>query len=129
MAINDPEYYVAIEFLSPAAVTTENLPEGCDVTLVPAKALDPALEERPYSLGPEVLDLPRDLAAAMKWVQGAQPSCAALVVVAFALSQDALAAGAAAALLISLGLAIRMVFLNEAVAKARDSASLSIGAG
>lgn len=70
MAINDPEYYVAIEFPSPDAVTTENMPAGCDVAVVPPEPLDPALEERLYSLGPEVLDLPPDLAAAMKWVQG-----------------------------------------------------------
>jgi nickel/cobalt exporter len=70
MAINDPEYYVAIEFASPDAVTTENMPAGCDVAVVPPEPLDPALEERLYSLGPEVLDLPPDLAAAMKWVQG-----------------------------------------------------------
>nr|WP_295888732.1 DUF1007 family protein [uncultured Devosia sp.] len=70
MAINDPEYYVAIEFPAPDAVTTENMPAGCDVAVVPPEPLDPALEERLYSLGPEVLDLPPDLAAAMKWVQG-----------------------------------------------------------
>lgn len=70
MAINDPEYYVAIEFASPDAVTTENMPAGCDMAVVPPEPLDPALEERLYSLGPEVVDLPPDLAAAMKWVQG-----------------------------------------------------------
>ena len=70
MAINDPEYYVAIEFSSAEAVTTENLPQGCTVSTVPAEPLDPILEERLYSLGPEVLELPPDLAAAMKWVQG-----------------------------------------------------------
>ena len=70
MAINDPEYYVAIEFPSPEAVTTENMPAGCEVAVVPPEPLDPALEERLYSLGAEVLDLPPDLAAAMKWVQG-----------------------------------------------------------
>jgi nickel/cobalt exporter len=70
MAINDPEYYVAIEFPSPEAVTTENMPADCEVAVVPPEPLDPALEERLYSLGPEVLNLPPDLAAAMKWVQG-----------------------------------------------------------
>ena len=35
MAINDPEYYVAIEFPSAEAVTTENMPAGCDVAVVP----------------------------------------------------------------------------------------------
>lgn len=70
MAINDPEYYVAIEFSSQEAVTTENMPLGCTVSTVPSEPLDPVLEERLYSLGPEVLDLPPDLAAAMKWVQG-----------------------------------------------------------
>jgi nickel/cobalt exporter len=70
LAINDPEYYVAIEFSSPDAVKTENMPPNCTVATVAPEPLDPVLEERLYSLGPEVLDLPPDLAAAMKWVQG-----------------------------------------------------------
>lgn len=70
LAIYDPEYYVAITVADAADVTLENAPAGCTVQLEPPKPMDPAVEERLYALGPEVLELPPDLAAAMRGTQG-----------------------------------------------------------
>lgn len=71
LAISDPDYYVAINFASPGAVHLENAPAGCAVTLEPPRELDPAVAERLYALGPDVVELPADLANAMRGVQGA----------------------------------------------------------
>jgi len=70
LAINDPEYYVAITFADASAVTLEGAAATCAVHLEPPVPMDPAVEERLYALGPEVLELPPDLAAAMRGTQG-----------------------------------------------------------
>ncbi len=68
--ISDPEYYVAISFAAASAVTLENAPPGCTVELVPPTEMDAALADRLAALGPEVLVLPPDIAAAMRGTQG-----------------------------------------------------------
>lgn len=70
LAVYDPEYYVAISFADASDVTLENAPDGCAALLEPPKPMAPEVEERLYSLGPEVLELPPDLAAAMRGTQG-----------------------------------------------------------
>lgn len=70
LAVYDPEYYVAIGVADAPDVTLENAPADCGVVLEPPKPMDPAVEERLYALGPEVLELPPDLAAAMRGTQG-----------------------------------------------------------
>ena len=70
LGIYDPEYYVAITVNDVADVTLDNAPEGCVVRLEPPVPMAPEIEERLYSLGPEVLELPPDLAAAMRGTQG-----------------------------------------------------------
>ena len=70
LAVYDPEYYVAIGFADASDVSLENAPASCAAVLEPPKPMDPAVEERLYALGPEVLELPPDLAAAMRGTQG-----------------------------------------------------------
>ena len=70
VAVYDPEYYVAITVANVADVTLENAPAGCAAVVEPPKPMEPAVEERLYALGPEVLELPPDLAAAMRGTQG-----------------------------------------------------------
>jgi len=70
LGVYDPEYYVAITINDPADVTLENAPPGCAVRLEPPVPMAPEVEERLYALGPEVLELPPDLAAAMRGTQG-----------------------------------------------------------
>lgn len=70
IGISDPEYYVAISFADKSDVTLENAPAGCGVMLVPPKEMSKSLQDRLYALGPEVLTLPPDLAAAMRGTQG-----------------------------------------------------------
>ncbi len=71
IAINDPEYYVSITFADVSAVTLENPPEGCNVRLDPPETMSDALAEQLYSLPPDVTQLPPELAAALRGVQGA----------------------------------------------------------
>lgn len=70
LAVYDPEYYVAISFADVSDVTLENAPASCAVVLEPPRPMDPEVEQRLYALGPEVLELPPDLAAAMRGTQG-----------------------------------------------------------
>lgn len=70
LGIYDPEYYVAIGVAELNDVTLENAPEDCAVHLEPPTGMAPDVEERLYALGPEVLELPPDLAAAMRGTQG-----------------------------------------------------------
>ncbi|MHA6297409.1 HoxN/HupN/NixA family nickel/cobalt transporter [Devosia sp. CAU 1758] len=70
LGVYDPEYYVAISVNQPSDVVLENAPGGCAVRLEPPVPMPPEIEERLYSLGPEVLELPPDLAAAMRGTQG-----------------------------------------------------------
>lgn len=71
IAINDPEYYVAITFADASTVTLENAPASCAVRLDPPETMDDALAEQLYALPPDVTELPADLAAALRGVQGA----------------------------------------------------------
>lgn len=70
IGIYDPEYYVAIGIADASDVTLENAPADCAVTLEPPVPMSSEVEERLYALGPEVLELPPDLAAAMRGTQG-----------------------------------------------------------
>ncbi|WP_375451622.1 DUF1007 family protein [uncultured Devosia sp.] len=70
LGVYDPEYYVAITFADASDVTLDNAPDGCRVTLDPPQEMDQALQDRLYSLGPDVVALPPDLAAAMRGTQG-----------------------------------------------------------
>ncbi|KRA97230.1 hypothetical protein ASD83_08750 [Devosia sp. Root685] len=70
LGIFDAEYYVAISFADVGQVTLENAPASCSTEMVPPRPMDRATEERLYALGPEVLELPPDLAAAMRGTQG-----------------------------------------------------------
>ena len=70
LGIYDPDYYVAISFADAGDVTLENAPAGCGVTLEPPKDMDQALQDRLNALGPDVMELPSDLAAALRGTQG-----------------------------------------------------------
>ena len=69
LAINDPEYYVAISF-DPGTVTLVDAPGDCAPELIPPTPMSAEVEEQLYALGPEVLELPPELAQAMIGVQG-----------------------------------------------------------
>jgi nickel/cobalt exporter len=71
VAINDPEYYVAITFADASTVMLENAPVGCATTLEPPEEMSDVLQEQLFQLGPDVTVLPPDLAAALRGVQGA----------------------------------------------------------
>jgi ABC-type nickel/cobalt efflux system permease component RcnA/ABC-type uncharacterized transport system substrate-binding protein len=70
LGVYDPEYYVAISVDEPSDVVLENAPAGCRVTLQPPVEMSEELQTRLYALGPEVTELPPDLAAAMRGTQG-----------------------------------------------------------
>ena len=70
IGIDDPEYYVAITFAGPQAVSLENAPAGCSAVLNPPKDLPADLADKLYALGADVVQLPPDLAAAMRGMQG-----------------------------------------------------------
>jgi nickel/cobalt exporter len=70
LGVYDPDYYVAITFADKSDVTLENAPGSCAVTLDPPKEMDPVVQSRLYALGPDVTELPPDLAAAMRGTQG-----------------------------------------------------------
>src|SRR5690606_39881346 len=70
LGVYDAEYYVAISFAGPEDITLVNAPASCATALIPPRPMDRAVEERLYALGPEVLELPPDLAAAMRGTQG-----------------------------------------------------------
>ncbi|WP_299747453.1 DUF1007 family protein [Devosia sp.] len=70
LGVYDPDYYVAITFADASDVVLENAPAGCGVTMEPPKDMDPAVQKRLFSLGPDVVELPPDLAAAMRGTQG-----------------------------------------------------------
>lgn len=71
IAINDPEYYVAITFADAAAVTLVDAPHGCSMHLDPPQTMSDVLAEQLSALPPDVTTLPPDLAAALRGVQGA----------------------------------------------------------
>jgi nickel/cobalt exporter len=73
-------------------VTLENAPDSCSAVLEPPTPMAPDVEERLYALGPEVLELPPDLAAAMRGTQGLiRVSCGDMPVAAPATALEAAA--------------------------------------
>jgi nickel/cobalt exporter len=70
LGVYDPEYYVAIGFADAGDIGLENAPAECSAELEPPRPMAPEVGERLYALGPEVLELPPDLAAAMRGTQG-----------------------------------------------------------
>lgn len=70
LAVNDPEYYVAITFADRSTVALENAPETCGYELVPPTPMSPEIEEQLFSIGPDVVELPPELAAAVRGTQG-----------------------------------------------------------
>lgn len=71
IAINDPEYYVAITFADASDVTLENAPVGCSVRLEPPEEMSEEVAAWLYSQPPDVTQLPPELAVALRGVQGA----------------------------------------------------------
>jgi nickel/cobalt exporter len=70
IGVYDPEYYVAINFAGEQDIQLINAPASCVPVFEPPRPMSPEVEERLYTLGPEVLELPPDLAAAMRGTQG-----------------------------------------------------------
>ena len=70
IGIDDPEYYVAITFAGPQAITLENAPAGCSAVLNPPKDIPADLANKLMSIGADVVKLPPDLEAAMRGMQG-----------------------------------------------------------
>lgn len=70
LGVYDAEYYVAIAIDDVSDVRLENAGADCAVHLEPPTPMSRAVEERLFALGPEVLELPPDLAAAMRGTQG-----------------------------------------------------------
>jgi nickel/cobalt exporter len=90
LGVYDAEYYVAITTASDADVTLSTAPASCAARIEPPKPMPREIEERIYALGPEVLELPPDLAAAMRGTQGVTiVSCAGGAAVAPQTAADA----------------------------------------
>ncbi len=70
IGIDDPEYYVAITFAGPGAISLENAPPGCHAVLNPPKEIPVDLANQLASIGADVVKLPPDLEAAMRGMQG-----------------------------------------------------------
>ncbi len=70
LGVYDAEYYVAIAFDDVSDVSLTNAGDDCSVHLEPPKPMAREIEERLFALGPEVTELPPDLAAAMRGTQG-----------------------------------------------------------
>jgi nickel/cobalt exporter len=71
LAINDPEYYVAITFADTKQVSLENAPDGCSVHINPPQEMPPDIADQLYALPSDVTVLPPELAKALRGVQGA----------------------------------------------------------
>ena len=85
LGIYDPEYYVAITVNDATDVILENAPDDCVARVEPPVPMSREVEDRLFSLGPEVLELPPDLATAMRGTQGlVVVSCGAASVAATA---------------------------------------------
>ncbi len=70
LAINDPEYYVAISFANADAITLVNAPDNCSVTLEEPQTMSDELAAELYALPPDVTSLPPALEQALRGVQG-----------------------------------------------------------
>jgi ABC-type nickel/cobalt efflux system permease component RcnA/ABC-type uncharacterized transport system substrate-binding protein len=71
LAINDPEYYVAITFADASTVQLVNAPGNCSVALTDPEPMSDALQNQLADLGPDVVKLPPALEQQMRGVQGA----------------------------------------------------------
>ncbi|MEP7240840.1 MAG: DUF1007 family protein [Devosia sp.] len=71
LSIDDPEYYVAIDFSGPGAIRLVNAPANCAVKMEDAKEMPPALADALYALPPDVTKLPPELEQALRGMQGA----------------------------------------------------------
>jgi nickel/cobalt exporter len=71
VAINDPEYYVAITFANAGAIALENAPDNCSARLEDPQPMSEDLASQLYALGPDVTSLPPELAQRLRGVQGA----------------------------------------------------------
>ncbi|HZY67016.1 MAG TPA: DUF1007 family protein, partial [Devosia sp.] len=71
LAINDPEYYVAITFPNAASVELVNAPAHCSVALEDPEPMSDALQQQLADLGPDVVRLPPELERQLMGVQGA----------------------------------------------------------
>jgi ABC-type nickel/cobalt efflux system permease component RcnA/ABC-type uncharacterized transport system substrate-binding protein len=71
LAINDPEYYVAITFANADSVQLVNAPANCSVALTDPEPMSDALQRQLTDLGPDVVRLPPELEQQMRGVQGA----------------------------------------------------------
>lgn len=71
VAVYDPEYYVALNLDDISAVTLRNAPAGCSASLRPAKELPPELVDQLNALPAEVTELPPELGAVLRGMQGA----------------------------------------------------------
>jgi ABC-type nickel/cobalt efflux system permease component RcnA/ABC-type uncharacterized transport system substrate-binding protein len=71
LAINDPEYYVAITFANADTVQLVNAPANCSVALTDPEPMSDALQNQLADLGPDVVKLPPELEQQMRGVQGA----------------------------------------------------------
>lgn len=71
LAINDPEYYVAISFAGPETVRLVNAPAACLTRLEPPSEMPEWAAAELFALPPDVTELPENLAVALRGVQGA----------------------------------------------------------
>lgn len=71
LAINDPEYYVAITLANAGAITLVNAPDNCGFTLEDPEPMSDVLQQQLADLGPDVTQLPPELEQQMRGVQGA----------------------------------------------------------
>lgn len=71
IAINDPEYYVAITFANASRVSLVNAPANCSYRLEDAAPMPDELQDQLTALGPDVTKLPRELEQLLRGVQGA----------------------------------------------------------
>ncbi|WP_127143149.1 DUF1007 family protein [Pelagibacterium montanilacus] len=66
ISVGDPEYYAAFTFEGADAVSLSNAPETCYVEVSEPRPISADLEERLFSLGPDVTELPDDLRQAAR---------------------------------------------------------------
>jgi nickel/cobalt exporter len=71
LAINDPEYYVAITFAGPESIRLVNAPDSCVTRLEPPSDMPDWAAAELFALPPDVTELPQHLAVALRGVQGA----------------------------------------------------------
>ncbi|ODT65210.1 MAG: hypothetical protein ABS75_32435 [Pelagibacterium sp. SCN 63-23] len=69
ISVADPAYYVGITFAGESDVTVENLPEDCSYELMAGSPMADDVAAQLGALGPDVLQLPADLAARLRGSQ------------------------------------------------------------